>query len=181
MRYIDIRSDTVTQPTQKMRDAMYTAVVGDDVNRDDPTMLELEELAAKLVGKEAAMFVPSGTMGNQVSIMTHTRRGDEVICGELSHIVIHEVGAPAVLSGVMVRTIKTADYLRPEQLCLRSVPMISTCPIPVWWRWKTPLQWVGLFRWILCVRIMSWLISMVCRCIWMAHGSSMPPLPWAVM
>ena len=116
MRYIDIRSDTVTQPTQKMRDAMYTAVVGDDVNRDDPTMLELEELAAKLVGKEAAMFVPSGTMGNQVSIMTHTRRGDEVICGELSHIVIHEVGAPAVLSGVMVRTIKTADYLRPEQL-----------------------------------------------------------------
>ena len=93
MRYIDIRSDTVTQPTQKMRDAMYTAVVGDDVNRDDPTMLELEELAAKLVGKEAAMFVPSGTMGNQVSIMTHTRRGDEVICGELSHIVIHEVGA----------------------------------------------------------------------------------------
>ena len=102
MRYIDIRSDTVTQPTQKMRDAMYTAVVGDDVNRDDPTMLELEELAAKLVGKEAAMFVPSGTMGNQVSIMTHTRRGDEVICGELSHIVIHEVGAPAVLSGVDV-------------------------------------------------------------------------------
>ena len=68
MRYIDIRSDTVTQPTQKMRDAMYTAVVGDDVNRDDPTMLELEELAAKLVGKEAAMFVPSGTMGNQVAI-----------------------------------------------------------------------------------------------------------------
>ena len=62
------------------------------------------------------MFVPSGTMGNQVSIMTHTRRGDEVICGEQSHIVIHEVGAPAALSGVMVRTIKTEDYLRPEQL-----------------------------------------------------------------
>lgn len=116
MRYIDIRSDTVTQPTQKMRDAMYTAVVGDDVNRDDPTMLQLEEYAARLVGKEAAMFVPSGTMGNQVSIMTHTRRGDEVICAELSHIVIHEVGAPAVLSGVMVRTVKTPDYLRPEQL-----------------------------------------------------------------
>ena len=116
MRYIDIRSDTVTQPTQKMRDAMYTAVVGDDVNRDDPTMRKLEEMAAKLVGKEAAMFVPSGTMGNQVSIMTHTRRGDEVICGEQSHIVIHEVGAPAALSGVMVRTIKTEDYLRPEQL-----------------------------------------------------------------
>lgn len=95
MRYIDIRSDTVTQPTQKMRDAMYTAVVGDDVNRDDPTMRKLEEMAAKLVGKEAAMFVPSGTMGNQVSIMTHTHRGDEIICGEQSHIVIHEVGAPA--------------------------------------------------------------------------------------
>ena len=116
MRYIDIRSDTVTQPTQRMREEMFRAEVGDDVQRDDPTMNRLEEMAARLVGKEAAMFVPSGTMGNQVSIMTHTRRGDEVICGELSHIVIHEVGAPAVLSGVMVRTIKTEDYLRPEQL-----------------------------------------------------------------
>ena len=116
MRYIDIRGDTVTLPTQRMREEMFRAEVGDDVQRDDPTMNRLEEMAARLVGKEAAMFVPSGTMGNQVSIMTHTRRGDEVICGELSHIVIHEVGAPAVLSGVMVRTIKTEDYLRPEQL-----------------------------------------------------------------
>lgn len=123
MRYIDIRSDTVTQPTQRMRDEMYKAVVGDDVQRDDPTMLRLEEMAAEMMGKEAAMFVPSGTMGNQCAIMTHTRRGDEVICTDMSHIVIHEVGAPAVLSGVSVRTIKSPDYiLHPEALELAIRP-----------------------------------------------------------
>ena len=116
MRYIDVRSDTNTQPTQRMREEMFRAEVGDDVQRDDPTMLRLEKMAAELVGKEDAMFVPSGTMGNQCAIMTHTRRGDEVICAESAHIVIHEVGAPAVLSGVMLRTIPTEDYLRPEQL-----------------------------------------------------------------
>lgn len=105
MTFIDLRSDTVTQPTDKMRQAIFNAEVGDDVYGDDATVNELEEYAAKLVGKEAAMFVPSGTFGNQVSIMTHCRRGDEVLLGENSHIMIHEVGAAAALSGVQLRTL----------------------------------------------------------------------------
>ena len=96
MDFIDLRSDTVTHPTDEMRKAMAAAPVGDDVYGDDPTVRRLEELAAKTLGKEAAMFVPSGTMGNQVAIMTHTRRGDEVICSENAHIVIHEVGAMTI-------------------------------------------------------------------------------------
>ncbi len=81
MKYIDLRSDTVTQPTEEMRRAMYEAELGDDVYGDDPTINRLEELAAEMVGKEAALFVPSGTMGNQIAIMTHTKLGDEIIVG----------------------------------------------------------------------------------------------------
>ncbi len=103
MRYIDLRSDTVTQPTQAMRDAMYTAAVGDDVYQDDPTVNELEALAAEMLGKEAALFVPSGTMGNQLGLMSQTSRGDEVIVSADCHIFMHEVGAAAVLSGVNLR------------------------------------------------------------------------------
>lgn len=106
LRYIDLRSDTVTQPTDEMREVMAKAIVGDDVYGDDPTMCLLEEKAAEYAGKEAALFVPSGTMGNQLAVMTHTRRGDEIIAEENCHIVQHEVGATAVLSGVHLRTIK---------------------------------------------------------------------------
>ena len=115
LRYIDLRSDTVTMPTEEMRKAMADAVVGDDVYGDDPTINKLEKLAAEMAGKEAAMFVPSGTMGNQIGVMTHTLRGDEVILGENSHIAVHEVGATAVLSGVQLRTIKSPDdILHPD-------------------------------------------------------------------
>ncbi len=103
MRYIDIRSDTVTLPTQKMREAMYKAEVGDDVYEDDPTVRKLEKLAAEKVGKEAALFVPSGTFGNELALFTHTKRGDEVIVDRNSHIVLHEVGASAVIAGVQLR------------------------------------------------------------------------------
>ena len=106
MRYIDLRSDTVTLPTAAMRQAMATAEVGDDVYRDDPTVIKLEELAAQMLGKEAALFVASGTMGNQLCVMTHTSRGDEVILGDEGHIFVHEVGAAAVLSGVTLRQLK---------------------------------------------------------------------------
>ncbi|AFA48407.1 low-specificity L-threonine aldolase [Acetobacterium woodii] len=102
--FIDLRSDTVTQPTKAMRDAMAKAPVGDDVYGDDPTVNQLEKLACEILGKEAAMFVPSGTFGNQVAIMTHTQRGNEILVGEDCHILIHEVGAAAVLSGVQTRT-----------------------------------------------------------------------------
>lgn len=109
MRFIDLRSDTVTQPTEEMRKAMINVEVGDDVYGDDPTMAKLEKIAAEIVGKEAALFVPSGTMGNQLAIMSHTRHGDEIILGENAHIVVHEVGAAAVLSGVCFRTIKNSN------------------------------------------------------------------------
>ncbi len=105
MRYIDLRSDTVTQPTEEMRAAMANAPVGDDVYGDDPTVNELESTAARILGKEAALYVTSGTMGNQLGIMSQTRRGDEVIVSRDCHIMAHEVGAAAVLSGVTLNTI----------------------------------------------------------------------------
>ncbi|QJW48827.1 hypothetical protein HA075_26475 [bacterium BFN5] len=92
MRLIDLRSDTVTQPTSAMRLAMYQAEVGDDVYGEDPTVLRLEALGAEITGKEAALFVASGTMGNQLAVMTHTQRGDEIICEANSHIFYYEVG-----------------------------------------------------------------------------------------
>lgn len=109
MRYIDLRSDTVTMPTEEMRKAMAEAPVGDDVYGDDPTINQLEELAAKMVGKEAALFVPSGTFGNQLCVLSHTRRGDEVILGRDCHIVLHEVGAAAVIAGVQLRALVTEN------------------------------------------------------------------------
>lgn len=105
MKKIDLRSDTVTQPTQEMREAMYKAVVGDDVYGDDPTVNMLEERAAEVSGKEAALFVPSGTFGNQLALFTHCRRGSEVILGDQCHIVQHEVGAASVIAGVQLRTL----------------------------------------------------------------------------
>lgn len=106
MRYIDIRSDTVTQPTQAMREAMYKAEVGDDVYGEDPTVNRLEEMAAEIMGKEAALFLTSGTQGNQTAVLTHTNRGDEIILEETAHIFTHEVAGTAFLSGVQVKSIK---------------------------------------------------------------------------
>jgi threonine aldolase len=103
---IDLRSDTVTRPTPAMRRAMAEAEVGDDVYREDPTVNALEERAAMLFGKEAAMFVPSGTMGNQIAVKLHTRPGTEVILEERSHIFNYEMGGAATLSGVTVRPVR---------------------------------------------------------------------------
>lgn len=117
MRFIDLRSDTVTVPTDKMRQAMFEAEVGDDVLEGDPTLKKLEALAAQIVGKEAALFVPSGTMGNQVCIYTHTKRGDEIIADDDCHIIQHEVGTAAIVSGVLTRTIKsTTGYLEAKDV-----------------------------------------------------------------
>lgn len=103
---IDLRSDTVTKPTAGMRAAMAAAEVGDDVYREDPTINRLEERVAELLGKEAALFVPSGTMSNQVAIKTHTQPGDEVILEEYCHIYNWEAGSPSFLSGVTCRTVR---------------------------------------------------------------------------
>ena len=110
---IDFRSDTVTKPTKEMREAMFNSIVGDDVYGDDPTINELEALGAKMTGFEASLFVPSGTMGNQLSIYTHTNRGDEIIVGTTSHIKNYEVGAAAVLSGVSYQLIEEVDGMMP--------------------------------------------------------------------
>jgi threonine aldolase len=103
---IDLRSDTVTRPSQGMRRAIADAVVGDDVFEDDPTAKELERLAAEMTGKEAGLFVPSGTMGNEAAILAHTQRGDEAIVEADSHIYKYEVAGPAVLSGVQLAPLK---------------------------------------------------------------------------
>jgi threonine aldolase len=101
---IDLRSDTVTKPSAAMRKAMADAEVGDDVYREDPTMRRLEERAAEITGKKAALFVPSGTMGNQIALLCHTKRGDEVVIGEGAHCAFYESGAGPAWSGVQFIT-----------------------------------------------------------------------------
>ena len=99
---IDLRSDTVTRPTPEMRDAMASAPVGDDVLGDDPTAIQLEQRVAELLGKQDAVYVPSGTMANQIGLRVHTDHGDRVVMDADSHIRVHESGAPAALAGVSV-------------------------------------------------------------------------------
>jgi threonine aldolase len=102
---IDLRSDTVTRPTPSMRRAMAEAAVGDDVYGEDPTVNALEERVAALLGKEAAVYVPSGTMGNLVAVLSHCGRGDEMILGDKAHIFLYERGGAAALGGVQPRTL----------------------------------------------------------------------------
>jgi threonine aldolase len=105
MKVIDLRSDTVTRPTPEMREAMYHAEVGDDVLGDDPTVNRLEAMAAERLGKEAALFVASGTMGNLVALLTHCGRGDEAVVGDRSHVFLNEQGGMAALGGITPRPI----------------------------------------------------------------------------
>src|SRR5688572_27150535 len=106
---IDLRSDTVTKPTDAMRAAMASAEVGDDVYGEDPTVNRLQERAAEIFEKEAALFVPTGSMGNQIAVKLHTQPGQEVVIEERGHIFNYEMGTPAVVSGVMMRPVKSAD------------------------------------------------------------------------
>lgn len=113
----DFRSDTVTQPTEAMRAAMARARVGDDVYGEDPTTNELEQACAAALGKAAGLFVPSGTMGNQLGIMLHTRPGEEVLCHESAHLRSIERGAASALSGVAFRTVAgDGGSITPEQV-----------------------------------------------------------------
>ena len=100
---IDLRSDTITHPTPAMREAMANADVGDDVFGDDPTVARLEARVAQILGKEAAVFTPSGTMANQLALRAHTEPGDEILVDANAHIYYYETGGPAVLAGVMCR------------------------------------------------------------------------------
>ena len=105
MKIIDLRSDTVTNPTPEMRRAMFEAEVGDDVYGEDPTVNNLEKIAAERMGKEAALFTTSGTQSNLAAVLTHTRHGNEVILGSDAHIFWYEVGGAAALGGVILRTV----------------------------------------------------------------------------
>ncbi len=108
---IDLRSDTVTRPSAAMRRAMAEAEVGDDVFLEDPTVNRLQERAATVFGREAALFVPSGSMGNLTSVMAHTRQGQEVICETNGHIYNYEMGAVSALAGVLPRVVNGEDGL----------------------------------------------------------------------
>lgn len=117
MRKIDLRSDTVTRPGEGMRAAMASAEVGDDVFGEDPTVRKLEKTVADLLGKERAVFVPSGTMGNQICVNLHTNSGDEVLLETKSHIVNYESGAAGVISGVQLGVVSgESGILKPEQI-----------------------------------------------------------------
>lgn len=134
-KIVDLRSDTVTKPSPEMRRAMAEAEVGDDVFGDDPTVKRLESMVADLLGKGAAMYVPSGTMSNQVALYTATERGDEVLCESGCHIYNYEVAAPAVISGLLLRPIdgqkgilsasQIEKHIRPAGMHLPRTRMIA--------------------------------------------------------
>ena len=117
---IDLRSDTVTKPTPAMRRAMFEAEVGDDVYREDPTVNRLEERAAEIAGKPAALFVPTGTMGNTIAIKLLTEHGQEVVCDSRAHLLDYELSMVAWFSGCVIRAIPTergllsAEEVRPQ-------------------------------------------------------------------
>jgi len=115
-KIIDLRSDTVTKPTPEMREAMKNAVVGDDILRDDPTVIRLEKLAAEILGKEDALFTVSGTMSNEIAVMVYTKPGDEIIVFSESHIYNLETGALSAISGVQVRPIESNNGVYDPKL-----------------------------------------------------------------
>jgi threonine aldolase len=132
MKTIDLRSDTVTKPTPSMWKAMMQAELGDDVYGDDPTVNHLEKRAAEILGKEAALFVASGTMGNLVAVMTHCKHGDEAILGKNSHVFQDEVGGIAALAGVMPNTLpnQVDGTLKIEEIKSAIRPDDIHCPPP---------------------------------------------------
>ena len=126
-KVIDLRSDTVTKPSRGMLEAMLSAKVGDDVFGDDPTVNALQSAVAKLLGKQAGLFVPTGTMGNQVAIRTHTAHGDEVVLDYESHIFRYEVAAAAVVSGVQFNAIPGPGGILTAQ-------QVADAILPLWYR-----------------------------------------------
>jgi threonine aldolase len=129
MKTIDLRSDTVTRPSPAMRRAMAEAEVGDDVFGDDPTVKKLEAMVAERLGKEAALYVPSGTMSNQVALYTASERGDEILCETGSHIISYEVAAPAIISGLLTHPIDgDLGILTAEQIAFHIREPNIHCP-----------------------------------------------------
>src|ERR1700736_5536085 len=109
MRKIDLRSDTVTLPTDEMREAIARAELGDDVYGEDPTVNRLEQMAAAMLGKETAMLVPSGTMGNLAAMLTHCARGTKALLGAQAHTYLYEAGGASTLGGIVMTPIRNTD------------------------------------------------------------------------
>ena len=131
MEFVDLRSDTVTQPDTAMRRVIAEAPVGDDVFGDDPTVNRLQERMADLLGKEAALYVPSGTMANQVALRAQSQRGDQVICEDGAHVYRYEAGAPAALSGLLMTTIEgRGGVLTWQDIEPHLIPDDSHCALP---------------------------------------------------
>ncbi|HPI37810.1 MAG TPA: GntG family PLP-dependent aldolase [Ignavibacteriaceae bacterium] len=128
--YIDLRSDTVTKPSAGMRKAMYEAEVGDDVFKEDPTINELEEYAAELLGKEAALFVTSGVQGNQLCLNVLTNPGDEVICEKDAHIFNYESASPSAISGIQLYPVKGSYGVMPVNDVEEAIRPISAYYMP---------------------------------------------------
>ena len=131
---IDLRSDTITRPGPAMRDAMIRAEVGDDVFGEDPTVNRLQERVAGMFGKEAGLFVPSGTMGNEICLKVHTQHGDEIIAEQDAHIVVYETAGPAFLAGLQISTVRgvrglpaVADVIRAIRPALYYMPRTALC------------------------------------------------------
>jgi threonine aldolase len=120
-KIIDLRSDTVTKPTPEMREAMKNAVVGDEILRDDPTVIELEEMAAEIFGKEASLFTVSGTMSNEIAVMVYTRPGDEIVVFSDSHIYNLETGGLSAISGAQARPVKSENGVYDPELLKQAI------------------------------------------------------------
>ena len=132
---IDLRSDTVTRPTPAMRRAMSEAEVGDDVYGEDPTVNRLEETAARVLGKEAALFVPTGTMGNTIAIKLHTEHGQEIICDSRAHILEYELAMMAWFCGCVARPIPTEDGILSWAQIRREIrPLSPHCAKTAVWK-----------------------------------------------
>ena len=125
---VDLRSDTVTRPTPEMRRVMAEAPVGDDVYGEDPGAHRLEAQVAELLGKEAALFVPSGTMANQLALLVHCRRGDAVIVGEGTHCMVYESGAAAALAGVQFSVVGEGGLFSARQVAEAVLPRADWLP-----------------------------------------------------
>ena len=125
---IDLRSDTVTKPTREMREAMYTAEVGDDVYGEDPTVNRLEQRSAEIFGKDAGLFVPTGTMGNTIALKLHTEHGQEIVCESRCHILNYELSMMAWFAGCVARPIAAANgILRWDQIRREIRPLGPHC------------------------------------------------------
>lgn len=131
MKIIDMRSDTITLPTEEMRQAMHEAELGDDVFGEDPTVNRLQKLAAQVMGKEAALFTPSGTMTNLIAVLAHTRPGNEVILGSESHILWYEVGGASALGGVVLRTVRNDENGRLDPGAIEQTIRAKNIHFPV--------------------------------------------------